>query len=122
MMHLRRFDHERFHICRKGSLPAEDASRILIAAELPPGSRLDDMKAASDQVTKILKAHPEVKDVFVDGGRILGIAGGGQEVRKATFTINLVNKDDRKISQKDLENVLTEELGKLPDHALLGDQ
>jgi hydrophobe/amphiphile efflux-1 (HAE1) family protein len=99
----------------QGFLPAEDASRILIAAELPPGSRLDDMKAESDRVTKLIKAHPEVRDVFIDGGRILGIAAGGQEVRKATFTINLVNKDDRKISQKDLEGIFTEELAKLPD-------
>ena len=99
----------------QGFLPAEDAARILIAAELPPGSRLDDMKAASDQITNVIKAHQEVKNVFVDGGRILGIAGGGQEVRKATFTINLVNKDDRKISQKTLEHTLTEEMGKLPD-------
>jgi hydrophobe/amphiphile efflux-1 (HAE1) family protein len=99
----------------QGFIPAEDAARILIAAELPPGSRLDDMKAASDQITKVIKQHTEVRDVFVDGGRILGIAGGGQEVRKATFTINLVNKDDRAISQKSLQGILTEELAKLPD-------
>jgi multidrug efflux pump subunit AcrB len=102
-------------ILPQGFIPAEDASRVLIAAELPPGSRLDDMKAASDQITTVIKTHPEVKDVFVDGGRILGIAGGGQEVRKATFTVNLVDKDDRKLSQKDLEAILTEELARLPD-------
>ena len=53
--------------------------------------------------------------MFVDGGRILGIAGGGEEVRKATFVINLVNKDDRKVTQKALEQAFTAELAQLPD-------
>ncbi len=98
-----------------GFLPAEDASRILIAAELPPGSRLDDMKETSDEITAMLRSRPEVRDVFVDGGRILGIAGGGEEVRKATFVVNLVNKDDRDITQRDLEHFFTAELGKFAD-------
>jgi hydrophobe/amphiphile efflux-1 (HAE1) family protein len=98
-----------------GFLPAEDASRIMIAAELPPGSRLDDMKKTSDEITALLRQRPEVKNVFVDGGRILGFAGGGEEVRKATFVVNLVNKDDREIKQRALEHVFTAELSKLPD-------
>jgi len=98
-----------------GFLPPEDASRILIAAELPPGSRLDDMKETSDEITKTLRQHPEVMNVFVNGGRILGFAGGGEEVRKATFVVNLVNKDDRKITQRALEHVFTAELAKFPD-------
>ena len=99
----------------QGFLPPEDASRILIAAELPPGSRLEDTMAISDRMTKIILAHPEVRNVFVDGGRILGIAGGGEEVRKSTFVVNLVNKDDRKISQRELQQVFTRELAQLPD-------
>ncbi|WP_088347042.1 MULTISPECIES: efflux RND transporter permease subunit [Rhodomicrobium] len=99
----------------QGFVPAEDAARILIAAELPPGSRLQDMKAESDRITKLIRERPEVQDVFVDGGRILGFAGGGQEVRKATFTINLVNKDDRELDQRTLEQIFTDELSKLPD-------
>jgi hydrophobe/amphiphile efflux-1 (HAE1) family protein len=99
----------------QGFLPAEDNARILLAAELPPGSRLEDTKRMADEVTKVLRSHPEVKSVFVDGGRILGIAGGGAEVRKATFVINLVNKADRKISQKGLEQAFTRELAQLPD-------
>jgi hydrophobe/amphiphile efflux-1 (HAE1) family protein len=98
-----------------GFLPAEDASRILIAAELPPGSRLDDMKQTSDEITTLLRKRPEVQNVFVDGGRILGFAGGGEEVRKATFVVNLVGKDDREITQRALENFFTGELAKLPD-------
>ncbi len=42
-------------ILPQGFIPAEDASRILIAAELPPGSRLDDMKIASDKISKVIE-------------------------------------------------------------------
>lgn len=99
----------------QGFLPAEDSARILIAAELPPGSRLNDMKATSDQMTKVIRQNPEVENVFVDGGRILGVAGGGEEVRKATFVINLVYKDDREITQRELEQKLTRDLAQIPD-------
>ncbi len=99
----------------QGFLPAEDAARILIAAELPPGSRLEETKRMTDAVTKVIRAHPEVESVFVDGGRILGVAGGGEEVRKATFVINLVNKDDREATQRQLEQTFTAELARLPD-------
>lgn len=99
----------------QGFMPAEDAARILIAAELPPGSRLEDTKKMTDEVTKVLRSHPEVQRVFVDGGRILGFAGGGAEVRKATFVVNLVNKDDRTVTQKELEQTFTGELAQLPD-------
>jgi hydrophobe/amphiphile efflux-1 (HAE1) family protein len=99
----------------QGFLPAEDAARILIAAELPPGSRLEETKRMTDAVTKVIRAHPEVESVFVDGGRILGVAGGGEEVRKATFVINLVNKDNREATQRQLEQTFTAELARLPD-------
>jgi hydrophobe/amphiphile efflux-1 (HAE1) family protein len=99
----------------QGFLPAEDASRILIAAELPPGSRLEDTKRMADTVAKTIRAHPEVENVFADGGRILGVAGGGEEVRKVTFIIDLVDKGDRQVSQRQLEQTFTRELAALPD-------
>jgi hydrophobe/amphiphile efflux-1 (HAE1) family protein len=99
----------------QGFLPAEDAARIMIASELPPGSRLEDTKRMTDEVTKVMRAHPEVDSVFVDGGRILGVAGGGEEVRKATFVVNLVNKDDREATQREIEQRLTTELAEIPD-------
>jgi hydrophobe/amphiphile efflux-1 (HAE1) family protein len=99
----------------QGFMPADDVARILIAAELPPGSRLEDTKKMTDEVTKVLRSHPEVERVFVDGGRILGFAGGGAEVRKATFVVNLVDKGDRTVTQKELEQTFTRELAQLPD-------
>jgi multidrug efflux pump subunit AcrB len=96
-------------------MPAEDASRILIAAELPPGSRLEETKKMSDALTKVIRAHGEVESVFADGGRILGFAGGGQEVRKTTLIVNLVDKSKREATQRELEHMLTRELTQFPD-------
>ncbi|MDZ4791626.1 MAG: efflux RND transporter permease subunit [Hyphomicrobiales bacterium] len=98
-----------------GFLPAEDANRILIAAELPPGTRLSDMQKQSDEITKVIRRRSEVKSVFTDGGRILGVNGGGEEVRKATFVVNLTNKSDRELSQREIERELTQAIAKLPD-------
>lgn len=99
----------------QGFMPTEDVARILLAAELPPGARLNDMKETSDEITKAIRKYPEVERVFVDGGRILGFAGGGEEVRKATFVINLVNKDDRDLTQSELEQKITTDLAQIPD-------
>lgn len=98
-----------------GFMPAEDVSRILIAAELPPGARLTDMRAMTDKVGAMIRQRPEVSNVFVDGGRILGFNGGGEEVRKATFVVNLVDKGERTATQRDIENALTRMLANVPD-------
>ena len=98
-----------------GFLPAEDANRILIAAELPPGARLADMQKTSDEIVRIIRRRPEVTSVFVDGGRILGIAGGGEEVRKATLIVNLVPKEQRELRQRDLQAIITRDIADVPD-------
>jgi hydrophobe/amphiphile efflux-1 (HAE1) family protein len=98
-----------------GFLPAEDTNRILIAAELPPGARLADMQKASEQMSAKMLKHAEVTNVFVIGGRILAAAGGGEEVRKATLIVNLTDKSERAVAQRELEQVISRELAALPD-------
>ena len=98
-----------------GFMPGEDANRILIAAELPPGSRLADMDKASGDISKIVASHGEVMNVFVIGGRILAVAGGGEEVRKATLIVNLTDKTKRSLTQRQLEQAISAELQQLPD-------
>jgi hydrophobe/amphiphile efflux-1 (HAE1) family protein len=96
-------------------LPVEDQARILVATELPPGARLEDMKAASDAAVQKIRKHPEVKSVFVDGGRILGFAGGGDEVRRASFVVTLADKTERERTQRQLEHAITRDLATIPD-------
>ncbi|TGD94893.1 efflux RND transporter permease subunit [Methylobacterium nonmethylotrophicum] len=83
-----------------GFLPKEDAARTLMVVELPPGARLDDTIAVTDRITQRIRSLPEVRSVFVDGGRQLP---GKKEVRLATLTINLTPKNARVRKQADVE-------------------
>ncbi len=95
-----------------GFIPPEDKARSIFAIELPPGTRLADTQATSDDITTQLKALPEVDSVFVDGGRVLG---SGREVRKASIIINFVPKAKRARSQAQLETVVGDILARVPD-------
>jgi hydrophobe/amphiphile efflux-1 (HAE1) family protein len=105
-----------FFLLPSGFLPTEDTGRTLLAIELPPGSRLDETKAVTAAVAREIGARPDVKSVFVNGGRVMGgAAGGGSEVRKATFVINLVSKADRKLGQAQIKEEISRSLAQVPD-------
>jgi len=101
-----------FFLIPSGFLPAEDSGRMLLAVELPPGSRLADTRAASEEVARRVRARPEVKSVFVNGGNLLG---SGAEVRKATLIINLVPRTERHVTQEAVKQSIGRELTVLPD-------
>ena len=95
-----------------GFIPAEDVSRIVVAMELPPGARLDDTQAKTDEVVKSLKEMPEVKSVFVLGG---SSPTGDIELRRAAVYIQLTPKADRELTQKQIEAEVTRRLAAIPD-------
>jgi hydrophobe/amphiphile efflux-1 (HAE1) family protein len=95
-----------------GFLPAEDTARMVLAVEAPPGTRLKETARVVDQLTAQLKELPEIKSVYVDGGRVLG---SGQEVRKATIVVNLTPKKDRTRTQKQMEGVISAIVAAQPD-------
>ncbi|MBV9112696.1 MAG: efflux RND transporter permease subunit [Hyphomicrobiales bacterium] len=95
-----------------GFIPAADASRALLAIELPPGSRLDDTDEVTRTIAGRLKAMPEVRSVLVYGGVVLG---GASEVRRATLVVNFVHKSKRHLSQQDLQIRIARDLRDLPD-------
>jgi hydrophobe/amphiphile efflux-1 (HAE1) family protein len=95
-----------------GFLPADDLGRVLLAVELPPGSRLDDTDRVARVISDKLRAMPEVRSALIYGGEILG---GGSEPRKATFVINFVHKSERTTSQKDLQLRIGSILADQPD-------
>ena len=101
-----------FYLVPSGFLPPEDSGRMLLAVELPPGSRLADTRTVAEEVARKIKERPEVKSVFINGGNLLG---SGAEVRKATLTINLVARKDRSLSQDDVRQAISQELVHLPD-------
>ncbi|KQP40902.1 ABC transporter permease [Methylobacterium sp. Leaf104] len=95
-----------------GFLPAEDAARTIFVVELPPGARLSDTTQVTDGLVERIRALPEVRSVFVDGGRQLPAK---KEVRLATFTINLTPKNTRHRTQKQVDIAIRSILHAVPD-------
>jgi multidrug efflux pump subunit AcrB len=91
----------------KGFLPAQDSSRSVMVVELPPGTQLADTEEVANQITRVVRELPEVKTVFVDGGRT--------ETRRATLIINYSPKAERKITQRNLEQEIGRRLRQVPD-------
>jgi hydrophobe/amphiphile efflux-1 (HAE1) family protein len=93
-------------------LPAQDAARSWLTLELPPGTQLAYTEKVTEDIVPLLRKRPEVKSVFVDGGRS---PQGSEEVRRATLIINYTPKTERKISQRELELAIGQELDNIPD-------
>ena len=96
----------------QGFLPAQDTARSLLALELPPGSQLSFTENTTEEIVARLRKRPEVKSVFVDGGRV---PPGINEVRRAALIINYTPKGDRKITQRELELEIGKDLENVPD-------
>ncbi len=96
----------------QGFLPAQDTARSLLAIELPPGTQLGFTEKVTEDIVARLRKRPEVRSVFVDGGRV---PPGTQEVRRASLIVNYVPKTARKITQRELELSIGQELENVPD-------
>jgi len=96
----------------QGFLPAQDTARSLLAMELPPGSQLAFTEKTTEEIVARLRKRPEVRSVFVDGGRV---PPGTFEVRRAALIINYTPKTERKITQRELELEISQELENVPD-------
>ncbi|WP_375412075.1 efflux RND transporter permease subunit [uncultured Bradyrhizobium sp.] len=96
----------------QGFLPAQDSARSLLAMELPPGSQLAFTEKTTEEIVSRLRKRPEVKSVFVDGGRV---PPGIMEVRRASLIINYTPKRGRSITQRELELSISNELENVPD-------
>jgi multidrug efflux pump subunit AcrB len=100
------------HLLPQGFLPAQDSARSLLAMELPPGTQLAFTEKITEEIVARLRKRPEVKSVFVDGGRV---PPGTFEVRRAALIINYTPKHDRKITQRELELAIGTDLENVPD-------
>ncbi len=96
----------------QGFLPAQDTARSLLAIELPPGSQLSFTEDVTEKIVALLRQRPEVRNVFVDGGRV---PPGTHEVRRAALIINYTPKTARDITQRELELAIGNELENVPD-------
>jgi multidrug efflux pump subunit AcrB len=93
-------------------IPNDDDGRLRASIELPPGSSLDAMIDTSDQIARAAKSVSEVKSVYVAGG-VSSV--GMNEPRKANIVFELTPKQDRKRTQKQLQDVVSRLLKGVPD-------
>ena len=91
-------------------VPESDLSSAALNIELPPGVRLEQTAAVSNQAYEILKKYPEVSDVV----EFVGTDDTG-EVRRATQYITLVPREEREMTQSEWQDLAIVELKKIPD-------
>jgi hydrophobe/amphiphile efflux-1 (HAE1) family protein len=96
----------------QGFIPPEDASRFVLALELPAGATLDETRGRTDALVHKLREIPEVRDVLVFGGTS---PTGTREVRRATVIVRLTPKAERKVRQRDLETKAIALVSSVPD-------
>ncbi|TAG77326.1 MAG: efflux RND transporter permease subunit [Betaproteobacteria bacterium] len=82
-------------------VPRDDQSEFGMRIETPVGSSLDYTLAKTEQVEAVLRTLPEVK-------RIYSWVGGGNGRNTGRVTVLLVPRDDRKRSQKQVEDAARE--------------
>jgi multidrug efflux pump subunit AcrB len=103
-----------------GFVPPDDFSQTQVYLSLPPGSTFEQTLAAAEQARGIVRTNPYVKLVYTAIGG--GAAGsdpftprGAAEVRKATLTINMSPRSERRgVTKQDIEGQFREALAGLP--------
>jgi multidrug efflux pump subunit AcrB len=104
-----------------GFLPPDDLSQTQVTVTLPPGSTYAETLAAAEQAREIVQKHPHVKMIYTAvGGGATGAdnftpGGGVPEVTKATLTLNMTHRTERRgLSKQAIESQLRESLTVLP--------
>lgn len=100
-------------------IPVEDTSRSSLSVQLPPGTTLEQTDQTVADITEILRARPEVESVFSSIGSAtvsFGPGGGSSagEVRRASMTVNLVGRFERKLNQQEFEREVGQALRVIP--------
>ncbi|GFM64323.1 acriflavin resistance protein [Pseudomonas cichorii] len=95
-------------------LPAQDIARSTITLELPPGATLEQTASLARDASARLKPIQGIRHIFAMAGTAGSDAGDGAIVNRATLTVELVRRQDRELSQTELEARMREALRPLP--------
>ncbi|MEC7119293.1 MAG: efflux RND transporter permease subunit [Pseudomonadota bacterium] len=98
-----------------GFLPPADTGQTQVRLELPPGSRFVETLATAEYARQLIADHPEITNIYTAvGGGAAGsdpfMGSGGEDVRKATLTIQTTDRRARTASLQDIEANLRERL------------
>ena len=103
-----------------GFIPADDNPQTQVFVELQPGSTLEQTRAAAEAARLLLKDVAYIKSVYttIGGGSagvdVLAPGQGSGEVRKATLTLQLANRQDRPVRKQAIEKNIRQVLQQLP--------
>lgn len=103
----------------QGFVPPGDQSRTSVSVELQPGSSLEETTIVAEQARELVQKVPHVERVLTLVGYAAGKAGpmgggGSMDSRKATLTVVLTHRTERKVNQQVIENQIREQLKNLP--------
>jgi hydrophobe/amphiphile efflux-1 (HAE1) family protein len=93
-------------------VPDDDIGASSLMIELPPGVRLQDTAAISAAAYRVLARQPEVLNV------VEAIGQSDDGVRTGELDIQLVPREQRKLSQHDWEDRVIKDLKQIPDAQL----
>ncbi len=103
-----------------GFMPSDDLSQTQVHIELPPGSTFERTLAAAEQARALVQRNEHVVRVYTAvGGGSAGadpfIPQGVAEVRKATLTLDLTPREQRRgTSKQQIEGALRQALAAVP--------
>ena len=103
-----------------GFIPPDDLSQTQVTISLPPGSTFKQTYAAAEQAREMVQKNPHVKLIYtaIGGGNTGGdpfAPGGAAQVRKATLTINMTPRGERRgVSKQEVEAQLRDAVALLP--------
>ncbi len=103
----------------QGFIPPDDNPQTQVFVELPPGSTLAQTHASAEAARKLVANVPYVKSIYTtigDGnvGNDIFAAGGSSEVRKASLTVILADRQDRPVRKQVIEQNIRVALQTLP--------
>ena len=88
--------------------PKDDRAEFTIALETPPGSNLAYTRLKAEEVSRIVRAHPEVRYTYVTlGGGVSGAVDVGN------IYVRMVPRHDRKLGAEDFAQVVRDELSRI---------
>ncbi len=102
----------------QGFQPPGDPDYIYINVQGPPGATLDDMEQAVQQASQVMRAQPEVTDVFTQVGSTVssfGPGGGPGASDLRTGTITVLMNPQRSISGNELKDRTRAQIAAIPD-------
>ncbi|HVI34515.1 efflux RND transporter permease subunit [Phenylobacterium sp.] len=102
----------------QGFQPPGDPDYVYVNVQGPPGATLADMEAATQAVTRVMRAQPEVTAVFTQVGSTVANFGpgggpGASDLRSGTITVLLTPK--RSVSGNELKDRVRAQIAAIPD-------